>query len=106
MQKALDGMRVALYYGDTMKKEPLQNQRQKGRQNMTPQTATAPGGDLLTLDELAHKLKMHPVTVRGLKRRGVIPALKLGHRTLRFEYGAVLDALRQAGDPAADQATE
>ena len=65
---------------------------------------TATGDDLLTLDELAHKLKLHPVTVRGLKRRGVIPALKLGHRTLRFEYAKVLDALRQAGDTAGHQA--
>jgi hypothetical protein len=58
-------------------------------------------GDLLTLDELAHKLKLHPTTARGLYRRGVIPGLRLGHRTLRFEYPAVLDALRRAGDPAA-----
>jgi excisionase family DNA binding protein len=60
--------------------------------------------ELLTLNELAQRLKMHPDTVRGLKRRGVIPALKIGHRTLRFDYQAVLDQLRQAGDPAADQA--
>ena len=71
---------------------------------MTAQATTAPGGDLLTLDELAHRLKMHPVTVRGLWRRRMIPALRIGHRTLRFEYPAVLDALRQAGDPAADPA--
>ena len=68
-------------------------------------TATA-GDNLLTLDELATRLRMHPVTVRGLWRRRVIPALRIGHRTLRFEYPAVLDALRTAGDPAADQATE
>ena len=104
MQTALDTKRGALYYGGTMKKEPLQNQRQKGRQAMTTATATATGDDLLTLDELADRLKLHPVTVRGLKRRGVIPSLKIGHRTLRFEYGAVLDALRQAGDPAAEAA--
>ena len=71
---------------------------------MTTQATAAPGGDLLTLDELAKRLKLHPVTVRGLKRRGVIPSLRIGHRTLRFEYAAVLDALRTAGDPAADQA--
>jgi excisionase family DNA binding protein len=63
------------------------------------------GPDLLTLDELAARLKMHPVTVRGLWRRRSIPALVLGHRTLRFEYAAVLDALRKAGDPAAAEAT-
>jgi len=71
---------------------------------MTAQTATAPGGDLLTLDELATRLKMHPDTVRGLWRRRVFPGLRIGYRTLRFEYAKVLDALRQAGDPAADQA--
>jgi excisionase family DNA binding protein len=71
---------------------------------MTSTATAAPGGDLLTLDELAHRLKMHPDTVRGLWRRRSIPALRIGHRTLRFEYGAVLDALRQAGDPAANQA--
>lgn len=71
---------------------------------MTAQTVAATGGDLLTLDELAHRLKMHPDTVRGLWRRRAFPGLRIGHRTLRFEYGAVLAALRAAGDPAADQA--
>lgn len=56
---------------------------------------------LLTINQLAEKLELHPVTVRGLKRRGVIPAIRIGHRTLRFEYQAVIDALKAAGDPAA-----
>ena len=87
-----------------MNTEPAQNQRKKGRQNMTATATATPGGDLLTLDELATRLKMHPDTVRGLWRRRAFPGLRIGHRTLRFEYPAVLDALRQAGDPAADQA--
>ena len=58
-------------------------------------------GELLTLDELAQRLRLHPDTARGLYRRGVIPGLKLGHRTLRFEYEKVIEALREAGDPAA-----
>lgn len=57
--------------------------------------------ELLTLKELAQRLRLHPDTARSLYRRGVIPGLKLGHRTLRFEYQQVLEALRQAGDPAA-----
>jgi hypothetical protein len=67
--------------------------------------ATAPGGgDLLTINELAARLRMHPTTVRGLWRRRVFPGIVIGRRTLRFEYGAVLDALRAAGDPAAEAA--
>ena len=62
---------------------------------MQAQTATATT-DLLTLDELATRLKMHPDTVRRLKRDGTIPALVLGHRTLRFSWPDVLDKLRQA----------
>ena len=73
---------------------------------MQAQTATAaPGGaDLLTLREVATRLKMHPDTVRRLKREGTIPALVLGHRTLRFSWPDVLDTLKRKGDPAADQA--
>ena len=62
---------------------------------------TAERSELLTLDQLALRLKVHPVTARGLYRRRVIPGLKLGHRTLRFDYPAVLAALQAAGDPAA-----
>ena len=61
----------------------------------------ASGDELLTLAELAQRLRLHPDTARSLYRRGVIPGLKIGHRTLRFEYSQVLEALRQAGDPAA-----
>lgn len=70
------------------------------------QTATAAktGENLLTLDELSTRLRLHPTTTRGLWRRRVIPAIVIGHRTLRFDYGAVLAALQAAGDPAADQA--
>jgi len=57
--------------------------------------------ELITIDELSERLKLHPVTTRGLYRRGIIPGIKLGHRTLRFEFHAVVDALKKADDPAA-----
>lgn len=60
--------------------------------------------DLLTLNELAERLRLHPDTARSLYRRHVIPGIKLGHRTLRFDYADVLRALREAHDPAADTA--
>jgi excisionase family DNA binding protein len=56
---------------------------------------------LITINELAERLSLHPVTVRGLHRRKVIPSITIGHRTLRFEFAAVVEALRRAGDPAA-----
>lgn len=56
--------------------------------------------NLLTIEQLATRLNIHPVTARGLWRRREIPGIRLGHRTLRFEYDKVLDALRAAGDPA------
>jgi len=62
--------------------------------------------ELLTLEELAERLRLHPDTARGLYRRKVIPGIKLGHRTLRFEYNKVIDALRRAGDPAANVAAK
>jgi len=68
------------------------------------QTQTTPAGELqlITIDELAERLRIHPDTLRGLYRRGVIPGIKLGYRTLRFDYASVLGALRRAGDPAAN----
>jgi excisionase family DNA binding protein len=66
---------------------------------MTP-SFSYPTNELITLDELAQRLKIHPVTVRGLKRSGVIPSIKIGHRTLRFDYAQVIAALIAADDPA------
>lgn len=62
---------------------------------------TQNGGELLTINEVSQKLKLHPKTTRDLYRRRKIPGLKLGHRTLRFNYPEVLAAIRQANDPAA-----
>lgn len=62
------------------------------------------GLGLLTIGELSQRLKIHPVTTRGLYRRKIIPGLKLGHRTLRFDYPAVILALEKINDPALAQA--
>lgn len=60
-----------------------------------PKTKQTASGELLTLKELSERLRMHPDTVRGLYRRGVIPGLKLGHRTLRFDFDRVYKALEK-----------
>ena len=41
-------------------------------------------GSLLTVEDLARKLKMAPYTIRKWVKLGQIPAVKLGERQLRF----------------------
>ena len=77
------------------------NQPKKDGPKMQAQSTAAGELQLITIGELAERLRIHPDTLRGLYRRGKIPGIKLGHRTLRFDYAQVIDALRRAGDPAA-----
>jgi excisionase family DNA binding protein len=50
--------------------------------------------NLITIEELSGRLSCSVSTARGLYRRKVIPGMKLGHRTLRFSYPEVIEALR------------
>ncbi len=51
--------------------------------------------ELLTVEQLAERLQVTPRTARELYRRGRIPGLKLGHRTLRFNLADVIEALNE-----------
>jgi len=50
---------------------------------------------LLTPSELAASLNVPIWKARHLYRKGVIPKIVLGHRTVRFDLDAVLAALEQ-----------
>lgn len=50
--------------------------------------------ELLTAEELAERLRVRPSTVRRWARSGRIPQISVSAKVLRFEYVAVLDALR------------
>lgn len=52
-------------------------------------------GELLNIDELARALGESVRTVRNWRARGLIPVLVLGHKTLRFRLGMVLEALEK-----------
>lgn len=54
---------------------------------------------LLTAEELAVVLGVHPNTVLTGARSGLIPSLRMGPRVLRFDVDAVLKAM--AAKPAA-----
>jgi predicted site-specific integrase-resolvase len=50
--------------------------------------------ELLTAEQLAGRLHVKPNTVRVWTRRGRIPAVKLSPKVVRYEWAAVLAALR------------
>ena len=53
--------------------------------------------DLQTVDQVAAALGMHPKTVLEVYRRGDLPGIKLGARTLRFhpdDVAAYVEARR------------
>jgi len=51
------------------------------------------GVKLLTAAELAERLRVKPDTVRDWARRGLIPSVKLGHKTIRYQLTAVVEAM-------------
>ncbi len=55
--------------------------------------------ELLTVDQLAARLHLRPRTVQVWARRGLIPAMRLSAKVLRFEWGAVLAAVRERTEP-------
>ncbi|HTU19230.1 MAG TPA: helix-turn-helix domain-containing protein [Gemmataceae bacterium] len=50
--------------------------------------------ELLTAIQLAERLNLRPSTVRVWARRGRIPAVRLSPKVVRFDWLAVLTALR------------
>ena len=50
--------------------------------------------DLLTVNELAARLKVRPSTIRSWMHRGVIPAIRLTPKVVRFDLDHVVDAMR------------
>ena len=64
-----------------------------GAQNSSPQ--------LLTAQELARVLKLNPQTLYRLVRRGVLPAIRIGKKSLRFDPAQVRIALQVQTKPLA-----
>jgi predicted site-specific integrase-resolvase len=50
--------------------------------------------ELLTANQLAEHLQIRPRTVRLWARQGRIPTVRLSPKVVRFDWGAVLAALR------------
>ena len=61
--------------------------------------ATNSSPQLLTAQELARVLKLNPQTLYRLARRGVIPAIRIGKKSLRFDPAQVRTVLQAQTTP-------
>jgi excisionase family DNA binding protein len=57
-------------------------------------------GELLTSEELARCLRVRPATIRLWAREGLIPAVRIGGKVLRFDLADVLVALKATASKA------
>jgi excisionase family DNA binding protein len=55
--------------------------------------------ELLTADQLAERLHLRTRTVQAWARKGRIPTVKLSAKVVRFDWPAVLAALRDQAKP-------
>jgi excisionase family DNA binding protein len=55
--------------------------------------------ELLTVNQLAERLHVRPRTVQVWARQGRIPSVKLSAKVVRFDWDAVLTALRDQAKP-------
>jgi len=53
-------------------------------------------GTLLTPKEMAAFLKVSPATLKRMRKTYQLPAIRLGHRTLRYDPREVIQTLREA----------
>ena len=58
--------------------------------------------ELLTAEELALRLRLKPSTVRRWMRAGIIPAVRITPKVIRYDHAAVVDALRDRATEARD----
>jgi excisionase family DNA binding protein len=54
---------------------------------------------LLTVQELARALKLNPQTLYRLVRQGLVPAVRIGNKTLRFDPAQVRAILQVPRSP-------
>ena len=53
---------------------------------------------LLTAKELADRLRVKPTTIREWTRRGIIPAIRLSPKVVRFDFEEVKNAVQDRGN--------
>ena len=75
----------------------MRQERKRGDSRLSRQCA---GGiivrrDLLTADQLADRIAVKPRTVRDWTRAGLIPAVRLTRKVIRYDFDEVVAALEE-----------
>ena len=52
--------------------------------------------ELLTVEEMAERLRVRPDTIRVWSRRSLIPAVRINAKIIRYDASEVIEALRVA----------
>ena len=55
--------------------------------------------ELLTADEVAHRLKVRPSTIRQWSRCGLIPTVRLSAKVVRYDLSALVEAMAKRQAP-------
>jgi predicted site-specific integrase-resolvase len=58
--------------------------------------------DLMTAEQLALRLRVRPTTVKKWFRAGLIPALRLSPKVIRYDLAEVLEELAKRPDQSGD----
>ena len=59
-------------------------------------------GELITADELGKRLRVQPATIRLWTREGIVPAVRITGKVIRYDALEVVAALRQRASQAND----
>ncbi len=73
--------------------------RKSAKSTITSEDEARPLSSLFTAAELAKIIKLNEQTIYRFVRRGIIPAIRVGRKTLRFDLNDVRTALRQKPTP-------
>jgi len=80
--------------GEMIEKKELDPERTAGyAQGKANRNNDQTGGEILTPEQMADRLKISRGQLRKLYRFGKIPVMRAGYRTLRFNVGEVYNAL-------------
>lgn len=59
--------------------------------------------ELLTVNEMAERLRVRPATLQRWERDGRVPAVRITPKVIRFDPAAVVESLEKSDERRADR---